>query len=169
MPLMYYTSSSKFQSFRLFLLYLFQFCDFRFFLGYHLGELFLAFLSRLGVDVEFLSLAVGQSRIKTPFPQVFVHLIYAPRPQFSSLGLVRLDKAVNFTRYRFGRLILRFGYKRACTADFAVNFYRRLQPHRVRDVRVDIQGRFRADMPDNPRQRFHVHSVLYRHRCKRMP
>ena len=51
-------------------------------------------------------------------------------------------------QYTLGRLVLQLGHHRACTADFAVDFHRRLQPHRIRDVRVDIQGRFRA-LPPN--------------------
>ena len=77
---------------------------------------------------------------------MFVYHGDATRSRFSYLGLVRLDKAVKFARYGLGRFVLRFGYRLVYTADFAVDFGGCLQPHRIRDMRLDIQRGFRANV-----------------------
>ena len=60
----------------LFLFCLF-FCDLRFLLGDHFGELGFALVTGFGVDVELLSFAVWQSWEEAAFPKVIVDLIDA--------------------------------------------------------------------------------------------
>ena len=108
--------------FRLFL----EFGDSLLLLLYHLRKLLLAFFSRLGVDIEFLSATVGESWEVASFPQVIIDLISASRASLAVFGLPRLEIFLNFARLRLPWLILRFGHRNFCTADFSVDFHRRL-------------------------------------------
>ena len=53
------------------------------------------FFSRLGVYVEFLSLAIGHPRIETSFPQAVVDLIDATRAILADFWRIRLEILVH--------------------------------------------------------------------------
>ena len=138
-------------------------CDLRFLFCYHLGEVFLAFLSRLCVDVEFLSTAIGESWIEASFPQAVIDLIYAPCAGLAVFGLPRLEIFFHSARFLYSRLYLCFGHRCVCTADFAVNFDRCLGSHGVGHVGIDVEGGLRADVSYHIGQYLYVHSVFERH------
>ena len=58
------------------------------------------------------------------------------------------------------------GHFRVCTADFSVDTNRRLLLHRIGNVAVDIQGRFRADVTYHSRENLDIRSVFKCHRCE---
>ena len=93
---------------------LFLFCfflrDLRFLLGDHFSELGFALLSRFGVDVEFLALAVWQARIEAAFPEGIVYLIDASRTALTDLSRDRLGMWLcGFTRGVYGRVCVLLG------------------------------------------------------------
>ena len=93
---------------------LFLFCfflrDLRFLLGDHFSEFGFALLSRFGVDVEFLALAVWQARIEAAFPEVIVYLIDASRTALTDLSRDRLGMWLcGFTRGVYGRVCVLLG------------------------------------------------------------
>ena len=144
--------------FRLFLLS----CDFRFHRFYQLGELFLAFLSCLGVDILGDAFTV-YSRCEPSFVLVVVYHRHTSRATLAYLALVRLKfrlrRGVGLCLFTcLGRR--RFGHFCVCTADFSVDAKRRLLLHGVGDVAVDIQCCLRADVSYHRRERFDIHSVF---------
>ena len=86
-------------------------------------------------------------------PQVVIELGDTPGSRFAVLALDRL-KVSSVGRFR--RLPLR----RFSPGDGPVNFVRRLLPHLVGDMGVDIQRGGTGHMPDDCGQGFHVHPVL---------
>ena len=79
---------------------------FGFLLFYHLFEELLAFFSSLCVDVEFLSLTIGESWEEASFPQCVVHLIHASRATLAYLRHVRLEFFVLVACLRYSWLII---------------------------------------------------------------
>ena len=152
-------------------------CLFRFFLfgcdfGFHgfdqLGELFLAFLSCLGVYVLGDAFAVDSRREPT-FVEVVVYHRHATRSTLSYLGLVRLKNRFcgvfgAWLGTYLGRR--RFGHFCACTADLSVDSHRRLLLHGVCDMAVDVQCCFRAYVTYHSGECLDIHAVFECHRCE---
>ena len=107
---------------------LFSFCflfrDFRFHRFYQLCELFLAFLSRLGIDILGYAFAVD-SRCEPPLVEEVVYHGDASRATLAYLALVGL-KFLLRRGFRGGVFTclgwLRFGHFCVCTAYFSVVF-----------------------------------------------
>ena len=140
----------------------FHLCDFRFHGFYQLCELFLAFLSCLGVYVLGDAFAVDSWR-EPPLVEVVIYHSNASCAGLAYLALVRLK-----FRLCGGWLLtclgwLWFGHFGVCTAYFSVNANRRLLLHGVRNVAVDIQRGFCADVADHSRQGLNVHAAFERH------
>ena len=64
--------------------------DFRILLFDHLGKLFFAFFSCVGIDIKLFAFAVWQFRRITPFQFLFADSKYAPRSGTAYLRLFRL-------------------------------------------------------------------------------
>ena len=123
---------------------LFHLRNFRFHGFYQLSELFLAFLSCLGVYVLGYAFTVD-SRCEPTFVEVVVYHRHATRATLSYLGLVRLKNRFCgvfgvWLGTHLGRR--RFGHFCVCTADLSVDTNRCLLLHGVGDVAVDVQGSF---------------------------
>ena len=119
--------------------------DFRFHSFYQLGELFLAFLSCLGVYVFGYAFAVD-SRCEPPLVEVVVYHGDASRSTLAYLALVGLKfllrrgfRGGGFTC--LGRLhaLREFGHLCVCTADFSVDSHGCLLLHGVGDMAVDVE------------------------------
>ena len=133
--------------YNLFFLFCFFFCNLRFLFGNHFGELDFALLSRFGVDVELLPLAVWQSWIEAAFPEMIVDLIDASRTALTDLSRDRLGMWLcGVVRCVYGRIcvqlgcLLYLGHLGVRAADLAVDIHRRLHLHRVGHMAVDVKG-----------------------------
>ena len=109
----------------------FHLCDFGFYGFDQLCELFLAFLSCLGVDILGYAFAVD-SRREPPFIEMVVYHRHSTGSALSYLWLVRLKK--RFCGVFLARLVTclgrcRFGHFCVCTADLSVDVNRRLLLH----------------------------------------
>ena len=139
--------------------------DFRFHRFYQLGELFLTFLSCLGVYVLGDAFTV-HSRREPTFVEVGVYHRHATRSTLSYLGLVRLkNRFCGVFLAWFGTCLgwLGFGHFGVCTAYFPVDANRRLLLHGVCDMAVDVQRGFCADVANHGRQGLDVHTVFECH------
>ena len=105
--------------------------DFCFLFRNNLCKQLLALLSRLCVDVELLSLSIGESWEEASFPQCVVYLIHTSRATFAYLRHLRLEFFLGIARIRHSRLILRFGHLCVCTSNFSDGFHRRLRSRSV--------------------------------------
>ena len=102
-------------------------CDFRFHRLYQLCELFLAFLSCLGIDILRDAFAV-HSRCEPSFVKVVVYHRHASRATLSYLWLIRLkNRFCGVFRGLFVTYLGRrcFGHFCVCTADLSVDPHRR--------------------------------------------
>ena len=150
--------------------YLFHFRNFRFHCFYQLCELFLAFLSCLGVDILGYAFAID-SRCEPSFVEVVVYHRHASSATLSYFGLVWLknrfcgDITAWLVTY-LGRR--RFGHFCVCTANLSIDSHRCLLLHGVGDVAVDVQRGFRAYVTYHSGERLDIHAVFECHRCEGM-
>ena len=124
---------------------LFHLCDLRFHGFYQLGEVFLAFLSCLGVDILGDAFAVD-SRREPSFVEAVVYHRHASRATLAYLALVGLKfllrrgfRGGGFTCLGWLHALREFGHLCVCAAYLAVDLDRRLLLHGVGDMTIDIQ------------------------------
>ena len=132
------------------------------------AELFLTFLSCLGVHILGYAFAVDSRREPT-FVEVVVYHRHASCATLAYLPLVGLKLLLRrglgeggFTY--LGRL--RFGHFCVCTADFSVNSHGCLLLHGVGDMAVDVERGFRADVAYHSGESLDIHAIFKCHRSE---
>ena len=155
----------------LFCLFLFG-CNFRFHGFDQLCELFLAFLSCLGVYILGYAFA-AHSRHEPPLVEVVVYHRHASRAALAYLALVRLKfllwrgfRGGGFTCLGWLHALREFGHFCVCTADFSVNSHGCLLLHGVGDMAVDVERGLRADVAYHSGKSLDIHAVFKCHRCE---
>ncbi len=127
-------------------------------------QLLLAFLARVRIRIPRVLLAVDPCRGVSPLKQVVVDLADAARSGLADFAHVRLK--VNDGR----RICLRRRLVREpCLADAAVDLPRSGVLHIRGRVRVNVQRRGCGHMAQHGGECFHVHPILQRQRCERVP
>ena len=139
----------------------FQLRQLRFHLRDQYLQLLLTLLARMRIHITRVLFAVDPCRGVAPFKQVVVDLADAARSMLADLAHVRLK--VNDG----GCICLRRWLVREfCLADSAVDLPRGSVLHIRGRVRVNVQRRGRGHMAQHGGERFYVHPILQRQRCK---
>ena len=127
-------------------------------------QLLLTFLARMRIHIPRVLFAVDPCRRVSPLKEVVVDLADAARAGLANLAHVRL-KINDGGRIRLRRSLVR----EFCLANAAVDLPRGGVLHIRGRVRVNVQRRGRRHMAQHGGERFHVHPILQRQRCERVP
>ena len=124
-------------------------------------QLLLAFLARMRIHIPRVLLAVDPCRGVSTLKEVVVDLADAARSGLADLAHVGL-------KINDGGCIClrRWLVRELCLADAAVDLPRSGVLHIRGRVCVNVQRRGRRHMPQHGGERFHVHPILQRQRCK---
>ena len=145
---------------------LFHLCDFRFHGFDQLCELFLAFLSCLGIDILGDAFAVN-SRRKPPFVEVVVYHGDASRATLAYLALIGFKFLLRRGFRGCGFTCLwrcRFGHFCVCSADLSVDSHGCLLLHGVGDMAVDVERGLGADVSYHGGESLDIHAIFKCHR-----
>ena len=124
-------------------------------------QLLLAFLARMRVDIPGVLLTVDPCWGIAPFKEVVIDLANAARSGLADLAHIGLE-IDDGGRIRLRRWLVR----EFCLADSAVDLPRGGVLHIRGRVRVNVQRRGCGHMAQHGGERFYVHPILQRQRCK---
>lgn len=127
-------------------------------------QLLLTFLARMRIHIPRVLFAVDPCRRVSPLKEVVVDLADAACAGLADLAHVRLKVNDGGRICLWRRLVLNFSL-----ADAAVDLPRGGVLHLRGRVRVNVQRRGCGHMAQHGGERFHVHPILKRQRCERVP